>query len=413
MKKIAVMLPHIYRGGSLRAAKNVARSLAFQSREHGDDIQVIFSYVKAGKYNIFTEFDDLMKAGILLRETVWKVYAKESLQAATSLIDLRKTSLEYQEYCLPSDGANDFYDCDLWLIISDRLPAPLFPLRKYAFVVYDYIQRYVPEIFGNSDTVWDNQVSNLIHSVQRASKVFVTTPSTQQDLISYAGVDPSRTQLLEMEFQPLEAGSIDIDSDIPKNYVVWPTNTTHHKNHVNAFDAIELYIEELGGSLHFLITGESTEYFDPTNEFPEKEIAMQAQHIQYLRKKIKKNARLAERLHIMGKVSDKRYACLLKHAHFLWHPTLYDNGTFAVLEAAYLGTPSLSARYPAMVYINQKFKLNMQFFDPRNPNEMAEALFNMETAAASIPLPDQNALSQYDWKALSLPLYQAISTLLW
>lgn len=413
MKKIAVMLPIGYRGGSLRAAKNIAKAIAFQARRHGDDLQVVFSYVKDGKYNLHTELDDLVEGNVVLRETVWTVYPRETLQAAVTLIDIDKTPLEHQEYCLPSDGANDFYDCDLWLIISDRLPAPLFPLRKCAFVIYDYIQRYVPEIFGNSDLVWDTQVSNLMVSVQQASKVFVTTPSTQQDLISYAGVHKSRTQLLEMDFQPLETGSAKIDYDAPPNYVLWTTNAAHHKNHINAFDAIEMYIQELGGSLHFLMTGTWTEYFDPINEFPEEDHVMQAYQVQYIREKIRKNRILGKKIHIMGNASDNIYAQLLKNARFLWHPALYDNGTFAVLEAAYLGVPSLSARYPAMEYINEKFKLNLQFFDPRNPKEMAEALLNMETKAASIRLPDREALLKHDWKTLSYSLYQAISELLW
>lgn len=413
MKKVAVMLPIGYRGGRLRAAKNIAKSIAFQARKQGHAIQVVFSYVKDGKYNLYTEFEDLSKVGIVLRETVWKVYPRESLQAAATLIDLKNTALEYPQYCLPSDDANDFYDCDLWLIISDRLPAPLFPLRKYAFVIYDYIQRYVPEIFGNSDAAWNTQVFNLMYSVQNASKVFVTTPATEQDLISYAGVHQSRIQLLEMDFQPLDANNIKIDTDIPLNYILWTTNTTHHKNHINAFDAIEMYIQEFGGNLHFLMTGTWTEYFDPMNKFPEENPVMQAPQVQYIRRKIKMNPILAKKIHIMGNVSDKIYAHILKNARFLWHPALYDNGTFAVMEAAYLGVPSLSAHYPAMEYINQKFMLNLQFFDPHNPKEMAEALLNMENAADSIPLPDQNALLQHDWKSLSSSLYQAILELLW
>ena len=82
MKKIAVMLPDIYRGGSLRAAKNVAKGLAFQARELGDDIQVIFSYVSGGKYNVHVDFDDLKEFEIALRETTWQIYPRESLQAA-------------------------------------------------------------------------------------------------------------------------------------------------------------------------------------------------------------------------------------------------------------------------------------------------------------------------------------------
>lgn len=419
MKKIAVMLPVGYQGGSLRAAKNLAKGLAFQAHQNKDDIQIVFSYSREGDYNIHIDFDDLTEAGIVLRETTWNVVYREQLRDAAKLVGIAESELDHQFYCLPSDGINDFFDCDLWLIISDRLRmeidpvAPLFPLRRCAFIIYDYIQRYVPEIFGVGDAVWERQVSNLMHSVKHAARVFVTTPSTREDLISYVGVHPSRVQLLEMEFQPLEAGHAKLNTELPDDYVLWPTNTTAHKNHANAFDAIETYIQDMGGNLHFLITGTWTEYFDPTNTFPPDDPVTAAPHVRRVREKLKKDNVLAEHIHVMGNISDRQYATLLKHSRFLWHPTLYDNGTFAVMEAAYLGVPSLSARYPAMEYINDKFALNMRFFDPRNPKDMARALLKMETDAASITLPERDALLQRDWKTLSPPIYQSVLELLW
>lgn len=412
MKKVAIMLPLGYHGGSLRAAKNLAKALKFQAHEHGEDIQIVFSYTKSGKYNLHTDFDDLLQAGIVLRETSWRVISRDSLGDAAQLIGIPDAALEHAEYCIPSDGINDFFDCDLWLIVSDRAPAPVFPLRKCAFVIYDYIQRYVPEIFGDDDRVWNKQVSHMMYSVQQAARVFVTTPSTMQDLISYAGVHPSRIQLLEMEFQPLEAGQLKSDLELPEQYILWPTNTTAHKNQTNAFDAIEMYIQELDGNLNFVITGTWSEYFDPDNNFPADDPVMSAPQVRYIREKLKKDPTLAKQIRIMGQVSDKLYATLLKHARFLWHPTLYDNGTFAVIEAAYLGVPSLSARYPAMEYIDRKFNLNMQFFNPHNPKDMAQALLKMETSANPSLLPNQTALLQRDWKTLSLPIYQAVLELL-
>jgi glycosyltransferase involved in cell wall biosynthesis len=413
MKKIAVMLPDIYRGGSLRAAKNVAKSIALQAQRHGEDIQVVFSYVKEGKYNLHVDFDDLQEFGVILRETKWQISSKESLLAAIELININKKFLDFPFYCFPTDGANDFYDCDLWLIISDRLPAPLLPLRRYAFIVYDYIQRYVPEIFGDNDNVWNSQVANLISSVRHASKVFTTTPSTQKDLISYAGVNKELIHLLEMDFHPIETGSVNFDLDLPENYILWTTNTAYHKNHLTAIDAYEMYVQELGGTLDLVITGNWTEYFDPANEFASDDPVVNSLQVQYLRKKLKRSLGLSSRIHVMGNVSDKMYAQILKNSHFLWHPVLYDNGTFAVMEAAYLGTPSLSARYPAMEYINQKFELHLFFFDPRNPKEMAETLLHMENSAKSISVPDQTALLAHEWKKHSLNLYKEIEKLLW
>jgi len=412
MKKIAVMLPIAYRGGTLRAAKNIAKSIAYQAQQRGEEIQVIFSYVR-GDYNLYVDFDDLAEYGIILRETIWQVYPKELLQDAINLIDDSERLLQYSTYCLPFDGANDFYDCDLWIIVSDRLPAPLLPIRRYVFIVYDYIQRYVPQIFGNDESVWRNQFFNLLSSVRHAAKVFTTTPSTQQDLVVYAGVPKTRIHLLDMDFQPLEPEKTKIDVSLPKNYILWTTNLVYHKNHINAIDAFAIYSQEFGGSLHLVITGASTDYFDPDNNFPKDDPVINVPQVQQFRKKIKQNPALSKKIHVMSNLSDKMYAHILQNAKFLWHPALYDNGTFAVIEAAYLGIPSLSARYPAMEYINHKFEINMQFFNPHNPKEMAQALLNMETASLKTPLPSKEFLLKHDWKNRSSSLYEAIIELLW
>ena len=412
MKKIAVMLPIPYKGGSLRAAKNITKSIAYQSRKRGDDIRVVFSYVKTNDYDINVDFSDLIKENITLRETEWKVFPKESLQAAASLLELDEGAMEFDEFCLPTDGANDFNDCDLWVIISDRLPAPLFTLKNNVFVVFDYIQRYIPEIFNNSEILWSRQVACFMSSLRRSSKVFVTTPSTQQDLISYAGVEKHRTHLLELDFHPLDLAGTANNFNIPEKYILWTTNAALHKNHIKALKAYEIYIQEYGGTNNLVVTGVDTEVFDPAIDLEDNSPFLDCIHINQVRGRLEKNKYLANHIHIMGNISDRNYTSLLKNAQYLWHPALYDNGTFSVLEAAYLGVPSLSARYPAMEYFDQKFKLNLKFFNPRDLVEMAEALKEMETSAKSILLPDKETLSRSGWKNLSASVYNEIVILL-
>jgi hypothetical protein len=413
MRKIAVMLPIGYRGGSLRAAKNIAKGLAYQAEKHNDEVQIVFSYSKNGNYNLYTDFDDLTRAGIALRETIWKIYPREALQTAVTLIDMDRKPFEHNEYCLPTDGANDFYDCDLWIIISDRLPAPLFPLKKYACVVYDYIQRYVPEIFGNGNDVWDAQALNLFTLVRNAEKVFVTTPSTRADIISYVGVQPGRISLLELSFEPIDPNVIDTPNlYVPEDYFIWTTNGSFHKNIVNALNALEYYIQELGGALNIVVTGYSSEYFDIENKFETNDPMLVFPQIAYVRNKISKNSNLREKIRVLGNISDEMYAYVLERAKFLWHPALYDNGTFSVIEAAFLKTPSLSARYPAMEYINSKFNLNLLWFNPHNSREMAKTLSEMEKIYHSIELPGRDVLLQSSWQSNSLLLYKAIKELL-
>ncbi|MDK2980806.1 MAG: hypothetical protein PWQ55_1153 [Chloroflexota bacterium] len=412
MKKVAVMLPSNYKGGSLRAAKNIAKSIAFQACKRSDGIQVVFSYVADGDYDIDLDFSDLTAEGITLRETQWKIIPKANLLSAASMLGIAADTLKFDAYCLPTDGANDLLDCDLWLIISNRLPAPLFPMRRHAFVIYDFIERYIPEIFKDIQAFWDAYVVNFISSLRDAARVFVTTPSTQQDLIAYAGVTKESIHMLPMDFHPPELSKTDAGLDIPGKFIFWPTNTTQHKNHLNTLRAYEIYRLELGGAYDLVISGPMTEVFDPHYRLEADSPMLSYTHIRAVREKLHRDAHLAENIHIMGNIPDRTYTDVLSKASFLWHPTLYDNGTFTVLEAAYLGVPSLSANYPAMQFMDQRFKLNLTFFNPNNPDEMARALKSMESTSGKIKLPDKKSLARFGWKNLSASIYDEISRLM-
>ena len=413
MKKIAVMLPLGYRGGSLRGAKSIAKSIAMMARREGDDIQVVFSYLTAGNYDLYSDFNDLKEYGISLRETTWKLFSRDTLQATLPLLDIDPAILVSDQYCLPADGANDFFDCDLWVVVSDRLPAPLFPLRKYACVIYDYIQRYVPEIWGEGLN-WQIQEQTFFPLLRNAARVFVTTPSTRADMVAYAGVNTSQIALMEMDFEPPVPNHKDdrFDLDLPARYFVWETNPIFHKNHVHALDALAIYYQELGGKFDLLITGSGSEYLDPEREFDPGDLVMQMPQIQLARQMIKTNPSLRGHLQILGHIPEKLLSHVLKHARFLWHPARYDNGTFSVIEAAYFHHPSVSARYPAMEYIDRSFDLNLSFVNPHDPHEIAKALLDMQKNYHTIELPQRKSLLARSWQAHAPALYREIRELL-
>lgn len=418
MKKIAVMLPEAYRGGTLRAAKNIAKSLAMGSQKKNDPVQVVFSYRRWANYDLYADFKDLTDMGILLRETEWQLVKHSEIATLSSWMDIDENKSANADWCIPCDGANNFFDCDLWVIISDRLPAPLYPIKKYICVIYDYLQRYAPGIFSTKND-WRRQEDVYFPLVRNAERVLVTTPSTRADMISYAGISPSRVSLIEMDFELLD-DTVCLESEdlnLPQNYFLWTTNTDSHKNQMNALNALEYYFEELGGRLHVIMTGVYTEYFDPENHFDASDgllndLLMKLPQVKFLRKKLAENQYLRKKIKIMGCVSDIRYASILKNAQFLWHPNLNDNGTFSVIEAAWFNHPSLAAHYPAMKYIDQTFNLNLTFFDPHNVLNMGNSLFWMEKNYKSIMLPPREALSQRSWKAHADSLYQIVSQIL-
>lgn len=402
MKKIAIMLPVGYRGGTFRASKNIAKAIAFAAAEKNQEIEVVFSYVGAGGYDLFSDFDDLKPYNISLRETEWQVFPRKTLLPMTSILGLDEHFLTRGNYCLPVDGANDFFDCDLWLVVSDRLPAALFPMKKYACIVFDYIQRYVPDIMEAS--VLARQEDTLFDLVRNAERVFVTTPAAYKDVVSYAGVAKSYVSLLETVFDPPAEDLLeDMPLDLPEHFFLWPTNKAGHKNQLNALRALEKYYLEYSGTLDVVVTGaQSQEIIEDAD----------GEDSARLLTKVGQDLLTQKHIHLMGNLPDKVFFSLLSRCCFVWNPTLYDNGTFSVIEGAYFGKPSLTANYPAMDYLDRKFNLNLRFCDPRNINEMAYMLLEMEKSFRDIELPPRDILLEFSWQRQSEALLKAIAELI-
>src|SRR5581483_1463908 len=173
--RIAVIVPHSYSGGTMRGALNAAVQIHDGAAAHGDDVQVEFGYVDIGQAAIHAGFRDLQRRHIPYRPIT--VELKEG-------VDFRNPapgrSGIAEKWAIFNDGLSNFDDADFVLIISDRIEGErIAPTYRYGMVVYDFIQRYVPEIFGDvqdeaSPEVWRKSTERLRHLGQ-AEAVFVTT----------------------------------------------------------------------------------------------------------------------------------------------------------------------------------------------------------------------------------------------
>ncbi|TPK42319.1 MULTISPECIES: glycosyltransferase family 4 protein [unclassified Mesorhizobium] len=399
LKHITIILPIAYRGGSLRVTKTIARMIRAGSMKAGEPCRVRIG-VLVGKYDLSSDFGDAIEDGVDIAEFEWARVDQIAVATANSHQG-RNVDLPFDEYQMPiAEEAKNFADSDLWLVVSDRTERPLAPIRPYAVFATDYIQRYVPEIFERWG--WGIVDVPFLDSVRQANAVITTTPQTLEDAVSYVGVPRKKVHLAPMDFDPTafpkQAGRSRSRSKGERKYIIWPTNPTQHKNHIRAFDALVQYYERLGGELDVKIVGTNTHFLNPEAEIAE--YLLQIPHVKDARQKFEKSAILNEHVQILGEVSDATYAQLVAGAEFMWHPTLYDNGTFAVAEAAWLGTPSLSSGYPQMRYIGERFSIPMEFFNARSAPKMAEALKAMESGAATVraKLPSREALSKHTWQ---------------
>ena len=383
------MLPMAYRGGTLRSAKDIAKIIHLTAKRRGDSVEVVFSCV-AGHYDHNRDFEDLADAGISVRDTRWETVPRSKLDEGAAINNYwLKSDLLDSEYMQPLDGARQFSDCDFWLVVSDRLPRPIVPAAQYGVLTFDYIQRYVPEIFG--DLAWDVQKNGYIPLVRKADFVLCTTDSTAADINAYAGVPRRKILQLPMFFECTSLAPA--PRFMKDDYIVWVTNSTEHKNHHRVLHAVLRYYQSLGGTLKLLIVGPGTEVFvRPPADGAEYPYWVKCRDV------ICHHQELRANVSVEGEITEARYLSAVKNARFMLHPNLYDNGTFAVIDAALAGTPSLSARYPAMEFMNDTFRLNLTFFDPQNEKEMAQAMRDMEQKSRTIELPDRAFLETFSWR---------------
>jgi glycosyltransferase involved in cell wall biosynthesis len=117
------------------------------------------------------------------------------------------------------------------------------------------------------------------------------------------------------------------------------------------------------------------------------------------------------RIRFLGAVPDDAYARVLRSARFLAHNVIADNGTFSAVEAALLGTPSVSSDYPQMREIDEACGLGLRFFDPFDERATAEAL----RAGESLPPPPDSVgrrIRDLGWRAWDDSLVEAIGAVI-
>ncbi|MCG9082781.1 hypothetical protein [Laribacter hongkongensis] len=390
-KKVAVILPVAYKGGSLRGAKLVAEAIQIGSQGAGEPVEVVFAHLdKGGDYST-DDFDDLPACIKRRPINLCEINAAEARRAMryAGHADWEPYA---ERYLVLEDGINQFMDCDLWLIISDRLLTPILPLRPIAHMVYDYLQRYEPILTRGAD-------QPFIDAVRTAERVFITTEFTRQDALQYGGISPQKLVKLPMLSPRFVPEKVDVAMAEP-DYFIWTTNAAPHKNHGNALRALDIYYGEFGGSLRCMITGVDTDFL----------LSSSLPYLKSLMAGLKSNKRLLSRLTFSGNLLDKDYRRLLAGAAFLWHPGRIDNGTFSVIEAASLGIPALSSDYPAMREIDAQFRLNLMWQQADDARSMANAIWEMERhhVARRENLPTAEELASQDTQRLAGDYWKAI-----
>jgi glycosyltransferase involved in cell wall biosynthesis len=389
--RIAVILPVPYRGGTLRSAKLLAQALLAGSRQFDEKADVVFAYPHVPEEGA-DKWDEGLSPEIPRRSLTWLALEAAAARRAMKFAGHSAWGPTAERYLAMDDGMQQFCDCDLWIIVSDRLSAPLLPIRPYILLIFDYLQRYDAAFPENADYAF-------LAAARAAARVLVTTRFTEGDALAYGGI--ARERLFRVPMLIPERPTVECaHREAGDSHFLWTTNLAAHKNHLNAVRALREYYEVLDGRLECRVTGADTK------ELLKSELP----HIQPLRALVSESKVLAKKLRPLGELPEMLYQRQLATASFLWHPAQVDNGTLSVVEAAQLGVPSLSSRYPAMEEMNERFGLHLAWMEAGDPSQMARQLKWMEEHGPSVRsrLPGTNALAAHSVEEVASEYWKVV-----
>ena len=377
--RVAIVLPVRDRGDSLRNAKLLAEAVWSGSRQAGEDAEVVLAYPEGPNWaadgNELDKWDAGLPSFISRRTFKWQRLDLNSSRRAMQYAGHADWVELSPRYRMPDDGMHELSDCDLWIVLSDRLPRPILPLRPYALMVDEYSQR--SDFSKGSNTIF-------LEASGAAECVLVTTRFTERLVRGGVARDKvHRLPMLTPGFTPLALAKVKGG----KPYFLWTTSLNGHKNHHSAIRTLREYYEGLDGRLNCHIIGVESAYLRKG----------QLRRLKPLTALAAQNSVLSGRVRILGELPDTLYRAQLAGAAFLWHPAQPDNGNLRVVDAAALGVPSLSSRYPAMDEINERFDLNLAWMESDRPSEMALRLKWMEEHASRLrnDLPSAEQLAKH------------------
>ncbi|WP_330202771.1 glycosyltransferase [Cyanobacterium sp. DS4] len=144
--------------------------------------------------------------------------------------------------------------------------------------------------------------------------------------------------------------------DSLKDFILYPAQTWQHKNHLSLIKAIELIKAQHQRSINLVCTGKKNSFFDETIE-------------KYLT-----NSPVSKQIHFMDIVPETELYWLYKNCALVVVPTLYEAGSFPLLEAMSLDVPVICS---SVTSLPETIGDSRFVFEPLNIQQMADLIMNM------------------------------------
>ncbi|MEM1325334.1 MAG: glycosyltransferase family 1 protein [Bacteroidota bacterium] len=271
--------------------------------------------------------------------------------------------------------------------------------RKVICTMHDVQELHFPEFFSPRDRFV--RAFDYLDALDRADKVVVSYQHIKDDLLKYFDglkEDDIQVCLLEMQnlwFEKLTtADQVDLSTlDYPDRFLLYPANTWPHKNHKNLVEAVHL-LAQSDKHVNVICTGHQRDYYH-------EEIAPLIEKYQ-----------LKDQFIFPSIVDEKQLYTLYQKCVGVVVPTLYEAGSFPLMESILMNVPVICAKTTSLPETigNQEF-----VFSPTDPNKIAELMWKLwneedfRTKAKANNLERQPYLTNTNSLGIMQSIYQSLS----
>jgi len=348
--KVAVDVTPILPGGEGGGAKQlVLELLKGLGMRQGSEKYILLTSDK--NHNVFAEFEKLGMKRICIVRT--EINTKPSIWNRI----LNRFKREFYTYRFPSILKREGVS-----LLFCPMTAPSFCEAGIPTVslVYDLQHVFYPYFFTEEELAHRNNFYNQLEN--KADFIICISSFTRDTVIEKLQIPPERVISIPIcVHNRLNRPGKDIMLDTLRKYklqemkyFIYPANFWPHKNHKMLLTAFNIFSHNCAEhDFHLVFTGATIDDNARVIEDAVKQMA------------------IADKVHILGYLSEEELASIWSGAYSLIFPSLFEGFGIPLLEAMFFEKPILCSNSTSLPEVGGDAVI---YFDPRRPDEIAAAM---------------------------------------
>lgn len=248
------------------------------------------------------------------------------------------------------------YNIDLVHCPYQDMPACSIPCIT---TIHDVQELHYPAFFSSAERA--HRAVHYKKIIDRSDKVIVSYQHIKDDIVKFFQKSEKDVSVILLNMDQLwidkytNSSLAYLPSDLPAKFLFYPAATWEHKNHINLVKAVHRIREQLGIDVHVICTGHKNDHFKKIERLM-LELAVDKNFL------------------FLGIVADEQLYSLYQKCHGVVVPTLYEAGSFPLIEGVLLGKAVICSNVTSLPETIGAIDFT---FDPNDIEDMASKILKL------------------------------------